>query len=473
MTCTTTLEGPPTLARFSSSLILSATLLAIAATPARAAVSLDIEYFGGRSSRLFDSHMILQRDTIVPVWGKADPGEVVTVDIALQSKTTTADFNGDWRVELEPVPAGGPYEMTIYASNTIELDDILFGDVYVMAGQSNLMIKRPRSGDLAEFPNARVFKRTWNDRPGGMPFNFAKTMSAEHGVPVGVLQRCMRGSSGLSRTWFGPDLVTDDPYIQEILDGGNCCESYETVIRQVAGYAVKAIIWWQGESDTRSKGSPGLAYSHHLPAIVQSWRDSWGQGDIPFLFMQEPVGAGYQAHQTEPDPRPSETETMRLGEMRHAFIQSLSEPRTQVITSADLVPGLHPRDREGYLQRIKTAVLGFVWGEPITFAGPTFAGSSIESGNRVRIRFREGTADGLHARGGPLQGFWITDDGVSWSWAQSQIEGNEVVVWSNRIANPIEVRYGFHERYGYANLFNGAGMACPTFSTNASPHPHP
>ena len=64
-------------------------------------------------------------------------------------------------------------------------------------------------------------------------FNFAKTMSAEHGVPVGVLQRCMRGSSGLSRTWFGPDLVTDDPYIQEILDGGNCCESYETVIRQV------------------------------------------------------------------------------------------------------------------------------------------------------------------------------------------------------------------------------------------------
>jgi sialate O-acetylesterase len=185
--------------------------------------------------------------------------------------------------------------------------------------------------------------------------------------------------------------------------------------------------------------------------------------------VQEPVGHGYQPEQSEPNPLPDANPTTRAADLRHAFIRAMRVENTQVITSADLVGGLHPRDREGYVRRIRTAVLGFVYGDNITFAGPTYQGMSIEAGNRVRIRFRDGTATGLQAHGGPLQGFSISADGVTFVWAEAEIQGEEVVVSSDSVQAPTIVRYGYDLDYTFANLFNDADMAAPTFSTDASP----
>src|SRR5215210_5446541 len=83
--------------------------------------------------------MVLQRERAVPVWGKADPGEAVTVRFANQSKRTTADRDGKWRVDLEPMRANAtPVTMTVSGRNTIELRDILVGEVWLLAGQSNM-----------------------------------------------------------------------------------------------------------------------------------------------------------------------------------------------------------------------------------------------------------------------------------------------------------------------------------------------
>ncbi|MFN2377213.1 MAG: hypothetical protein ABR538_11795 [Candidatus Binatia bacterium] len=425
---------------------------------------------GGRPLRLFDHHMVLQRDTVVPVWGKAAPGEAVQVTIASQTKSTVAGLDGRWRVELDPFPAGGPYNMAIVGNSTVRLADILFGDVWVMAGQSNLMIKRPRSGEMDQSPEARVFKRTWEDRPGDVPFNFARVMNLELGVPIGVLQRTMRGSSGLVRTWLGPEAANStDPVILEIVNSGNFGQSYASVIEGVAGLAIKGVIWWQGEADLRSRSDPGELYGHIFPAVIQSWRSAWQQGPFPFLFVQEPVGRGYQPEQVAPDPLPDPNPTPRVGRLRQAYLKALELEQTQVITSADLVGGLHPKDREGYVDRIQAAVLGFVYGYEMTFAGPTFQGMTIEDGNRVRLRFRQGTATGLHARGGPLQGFSISGDGETFVWANSVIEGEEVLVWHDSIPAPAVVRYGYDLNFTFANLFNESGMACPTFTTELSP----
>ena len=88
-----------------------------------------------RLPQLFQSGMVLQRNKVIPVWGKADAGETITVQFNKKSYTTTADANGQWRIELPKMKAGGPYELTV---NSLQLTDILIGDVWLLSGQSNI-----------------------------------------------------------------------------------------------------------------------------------------------------------------------------------------------------------------------------------------------------------------------------------------------------------------------------------------------
>ena len=88
--------------------------------------------------RLFCDKMVMQRDTRVPVWGWGTPGELISVQIAGNTVQVTADSHGDWKVMLEPVPAGGPYELVISGKNTISVKDVLFGEVWLCSGQSNM-----------------------------------------------------------------------------------------------------------------------------------------------------------------------------------------------------------------------------------------------------------------------------------------------------------------------------------------------
>ena len=88
---------------------------------------------------VFGSHMVLQRDQALPVWGWADPGEKVSVQIGDQpAVTTTANKAGQWRVTLPKMPAGGPFTMKVVGTNTVTLDDVLVGEVWLCSGQSNM-----------------------------------------------------------------------------------------------------------------------------------------------------------------------------------------------------------------------------------------------------------------------------------------------------------------------------------------------
>ena len=93
---------------------------------------------------IFGSHMVLQRDQKDRVWGWADPGEEVTVKIATRAKTAKAGPDGSWQVMLDPMPAGGPHTLTIKGKNTLKLDDVLVGEVWICSGQSNMQMVRRR-----------------------------------------------------------------------------------------------------------------------------------------------------------------------------------------------------------------------------------------------------------------------------------------------------------------------------------------
>lgn len=85
--------------------------------------------------QLFQSGMVLQRGKVIPVWGKADAGEVVTIQFNKKQYTVTADAEGKWRIDLPKMKAGGPYQLTV---GELVIDNVMIGDVWLLSGQSNI-----------------------------------------------------------------------------------------------------------------------------------------------------------------------------------------------------------------------------------------------------------------------------------------------------------------------------------------------
>ncbi|MBT4482910.1 MAG: sialate O-acetylesterase, partial [Candidatus Latescibacteria bacterium] len=89
-------------------------------------------------SALISDNMVLQRGMNARIWGWADPGERVTVELSNSRKSTAAGNNGSWSVELDPMKAGGPYKMSVTGNNSIVIENVLVGDIWVCSGQSNM-----------------------------------------------------------------------------------------------------------------------------------------------------------------------------------------------------------------------------------------------------------------------------------------------------------------------------------------------
>jgi len=457
-------------------LLLAIAACCLAAQPARADVSLEIETGSARPIDLFADGMVLQRDTFVPVWGRATAGENVSVSIAGQTKAATTSAEGLWRVELDPMIAGGPYQMTIEGNNTIVLSDILIGDVWLCAGQSNMAIRRAHPNDLEAFAQIRTLGRRgqWYDRPSGMAFAFGRELHTEIGVPIGLLNRAAGGTP--IRTWLAPSAASDaDADVQAIVGSWDSFgEMYAQQIRPFAGFAIRGVVYWQGEQDLKlSRQEIGSVehYYHLLPALIRSWRAEWQGGDIPFVFVQLPTGGGLQFDQVvSPLPAsPPEPDIAAL--MRRATFNGLAEPATALVVSVDVLGGVHPKDRPLFGQRMADAALGSAYAQSFAYSGPIYSSMTIEDGNRVRLSFKENTAQGLQALGGPLQGFAISEDGETFVWAEAQIEENEVVVWNDAVAAPVAVRYGWSRYPTWANLFNAADLGAAPFSTTEAPAP--
>lgn len=120
-----------------------------------------------RLPHIFGSHMVLQRDREIPVWGWANAGEKVHVALGENRATTTAGDDGRWDVRLKPMEAGGPHTLTVKAGNEIALDDVLIGEVWICSGQSNMEMginsieNAEREVAEADYPKIRLFQLPW------------------------------------------------------------------------------------------------------------------------------------------------------------------------------------------------------------------------------------------------------------------------------------------------------------------------
>jgi sialate O-acetylesterase len=499
-------------------------VLAVMATAAMADVKLPA---------VISDHMVLQQGMKDAIWGWADPGEKVTVKLGGQSAEATADAGGRWRVNIEPPKAGGPAKMTVAGKNTLTVDDILVGEVWVCSGQSNMEMSvrgvNNAQQEIAEakFPKIRLFtvakattdepqtdcKGQWAECvpetvPGfsAVAYFFGRDLLKDLNVPIGLIHTSWGGT--YAEAWTSGPTLKADPVLKAACDrqaqsmqgyarqkedweknreqlmakwkeaadkakaegkqaprqpqaprdpntGPNRpAVLYNAMIAPIIPYGIAGAIWYQGESNA------GRAYEYRklFPTMIADWRKNWGEGDFPFLFVQL---ANFMAR--KPDPGDSS-----WAELREAQSMTLKLPKTgqAVIIDIGEANDIHPKNKQDVGRRLALAAEAIAYGKKIEYSGPVYESKTID-GNKVRLKCTH-VGGGLVAKGDKLTGFSIAGEDKTFVWADARIDGDAVVVSSDKVAAPVAVRYAWADN-PECNLYNKEGLPASPFRTDDWP----
>ena len=211
----------------------------------------------------------------------------------------------------------------------------------------------------------------------------------------------------------------------------------------------------------RARATPAapISTARSCPCLIQEWRKAWGQGDFPFLIVQLP---NMSPVKDQPGPSP-------WAELREAQAMALSQPNTAMVVTIDIgeAESIHPKNKQDVGARLCLAALKLAYGRDVLASGPVFDGVQIEGG-KARLKFKN-VGQGLAVRGdGPLKGFAIAGADRRFVWADARIEGDTIVVTSDRVPQPTAVRYAWADN-PICNLFNKDGLPASPFRTDDWP----
>ncbi|GGF08815.1 sialate O-acetylesterase [Hymenobacter cavernae] len=231
---------------------------------------------------------------------------------------------------------------------------------------------------------------------------------------------------------------------------------YNGMIAPVIPYAVKGVLWYQGESNT---GHPE-DYQALLTSLINDWRNQAKQPALPFIYAQLP---NFMAVKKEP----SESGWAAL---RDAQRRTLVVPHTGMATLLDVGEwnDIHPLDKQTVGHRLALAAQKAAYSDKSVIAsGPLYQSMQV-NGNKVTITFAS-TGSGLVAKGdGDLKYFAVAGADKKYVWANAKIEGNKVVVWSDQVTNPVSVRYAWADNPEGTKLYNKEGLPASTFQAEVS-----
>ena len=252
---------------------------------------------------------------------------------------------------------------------------------------------------------------------------------------------------------------------------------YNAMIHPLVPYSIAGVLWYQGESNVPRAYEYRIAFQ----TLIKGWREKWKRDDLPFYFCQ--ICNNYAKL-----PTPGESAWAELRESQSA---ALALPETgQAITIDQGEAGdLHFRDKKTIGHRLYLIAAAKHYGEPVSCSGPVYDSMAIEGG-KARLKFRD--ADGGLVAGklgatynvktllgetaplirnspnSELEGFAICGEDHKWVWADARIDGDSVLVWSDKVARPVAVRYAWADN-PTCNLYNRAGLPASPFRTDNFP----
>lgn len=457
-------------------------------------------------ANVFGDHMVLQQEMPIRVWGWAAPGASVQVDLTdLQNiaayKTRTGD-DGKWSVKLPPRKANGKtlQMLVVSGEEKIEFDDILVGEVWICSGQSNMewRVAQVANGQkevaAANHPMIRCFnvpKHVKQNEPqqdaqeadwmvcspdtiGGFSavgYFFGRALNAELGVPIGLV----------GTNWGGQRIEPFTPpvgfeqvpqlsdYVADLKQGkykGGATQIYNGMVAGLTPLNVRGAIWYQGESNA----GDGLRYNYLKEALVKGWRSVFQNKELSFYWVQladfgrghsgQPAGGGW-------------------GPVREGQRRALRVPNTGMAVILDIgaEKDIHPKNKQDVGQRLSLWALANNYDKAVVPSGPLYASHKIE-GNRVRITF-DYVGSGLMVadKGGEyyldsvsetpdvkIAEFSVQDKDGNWHWAKAMIDDDTVVVWSDKVAEPQNLRYAYDSN-PRVNLYNKEGLPASPFTT--------
>ncbi len=498
---------------------------------------------------LFSDNMIIQRALPIRVFGTADRGELLTVTFGDVTVSTVADRNGDWVVELPARDACAiGQNLVVTGENKIVLHNVLIGDVWLCSGQSNIEMALGSCNDSvaikeADYTTIRFVRipYTCKDSPqtdidaekfgwnictphtaGGcsaVGFYFARRVSAEVGIPIGLLvssiggtniekwmpQSSFSGNAVLSEynqqveKWmeqYRKDLVSFQPAMKAWMKtvnklrtkhsdvpsmpyvplhpsmpgskygGGQFSHLYNGMISPLYRFKIKGALWYQGENN----GAEERTYVEKMREMISAWRNGWGY-NFPFYFVQlsswlKPVS----------DPNDSKPGWQFCRAAQLACVTEISNTGMAVTYDIGDEDDIHPRNKRDVGERLALWPLARDYGRKVYFSGPLYKSTAID-GNKLRVLFsyaevglmigkKEGQNEVEEIKSGKLQGFAIAGEDRVWHWADAIIENDCVVVSSPLVDKPVAVRYAFSMNPQGANLYNKVGLPASPFRSD-------
>jgi len=435
---------------------------------------------------IFSDHMILQRELPVNIWGTASPNEIVTVSFAGQSVEAKADSNGDWLLKLAPLKMSKkPQSMTIKGENTIELSDVLIGEVWLCSGQSNMAdsfcSKEGHALDPNDYKRDHSLLRVSPSRGQWTLFGkdslrrfprvgyyFGMKLIENIDMPVGLIHQAR--SATPIQGWMSPDAAEKVRVKLNIAKHWNDPKNPHTgglqfneCIKPIIPATFRGVIWYQGERNAKTQ--TGVEYKELLVTLIESWRELWAQKSgsklrkFPFYYVQVP---------TQGDKGGVAMEWPYLrNSMRMAL--DLTE-NTGMAIFYDWGPSLHPSNKKVAGERLALWALAKDYGKTnIVPCGPLLDKVTID-GNKALLSFKY-IGGGLKNKSGEknLKFFEIAGEDAKYVSAEATIQGDIVVVESDKVSAPIYVRYLFRKVKPDAevSLINAEGLPASSFLTDS------
>lgn len=238
---------------------------------------------------------------------------------------------------------------------------------------------------------------------------------------------------------------------------------FNGMIAPIVGYAIRGAIWYQGEANY---GDKGLAYLHKKKALIEGWREIWGQGDFPFYFTQL---ANFLPDKKQPRGGDG------YSRIRDIQRQCLAIPHTGMAVAIDIGEGgnVHPGNKRDVGDRLARWALADAYGKKIVPSGPLYKRHVVE-GDKVRVFF-DYVGDGLmvgeknglepvkEVEGGTLRRFAIAGADNAWYWANAVIDGDTVVLSSEKVSKPTSISYAHSTNPIGCNLYNKNGLPASPF----------
>lgn len=438
----------------------------------------------------FSSNMVLQRDTRIRISGTAVPGRTLTIRFGTQSDKARSASDGRWQAHLEPMPADttGKTLLIFDGQDSLRLDNVVVGDVWLAGGQSNMTFRaaslRPDAYDglrrqasplIRSYNVGRVVEggRVLNEKDvpwtlftpeaigkwSAVATYFAAEISERYDIPIGILH-CSHGASTVE-SWISPEYYAAHPETEALQCPAkpetdpmhrvtNASQLYTSMLAKVIEYPLRGVIWYQGESN----GTWPDHYYESFSALIGCWREIQRQPELPFLFAQ-------LSCYDRKDTRGNTT----WAEVREAQRKvACTVPRTAMIVTCDAgeFKDIHPKDKQTVGQRFALAARNIVYGERVNASGPVLRGARFGNG-RITLRFRSKGA--LTARG-PLSEFEICGSDGIYAPAQAALRRKRIILRSAPVRRPQAARYAWRN----ANtpcLYDRDGLPASPFRVTA------